>query len=121
MGGPAHQPYESQTSLGGDSRYYGQGGGGRPQDSTADFRDDIPLRDHPHQVPPKDNYNNDNDHVYDAPLRPSNLEAGRHGMGNNMRLPPPKNSKWKLAWVCYIFGAVQIAVFIGELVKNGEY
>jgi hypothetical protein len=54
---------DSQSTLGADSRYYGQGGGGR-QDSLTSFRDDIPLRDHP-RLPPKSNVDM-NDHVYDA-------------------------------------------------------
>ena len=115
-GRPAPQPYESQGSLGADSRYYGQGGGGRPQDSTGSFRDDIPLQD---QAPPKDNYNNDHDHVYDAPIRPSNLEAGRPS--RNSGFTKPKKSLWKQSWVCYIFGLIQVIVFIVEIVRNCRF
>jgi hypothetical protein len=121
LGRPAAQPYESQSTLGQDSGYYGQGGGGRPQDSTGSFRDDIPLRDHP-QVPPKDNYANDVDHVYDAPAHPSHLEAARPDRRSGKGfLKSGKGSKWKLAWVCYIFGTIQLVVFIVEIVKNGKH
>ena len=119
MGRPAPQPYDSQTSFGADSRYYGQGGGGRPQDSTGSFRDDIPLQDHA-QTPAKNHYANDVDHVYDAPAQSTNLESGRH-QGENGYAPSKKKSKWKIAWVCYIFGTIQVAVFIAELVRNCEF
>ncbi|TAQ88764.1 hypothetical protein B7494_g2930 [Chlorociboria aeruginascens] len=72
---PAGGYSQSQQSLGQESRYYGQGGGGRPDDSPGGFRDDIPLRDHP-QVPHKDS---DIDHVYDAPdvgMAPHSMEDG---------------------------------------------
>ena len=120
-GRPTNQPYDSQSSLGADSRYYGQGGGGRPQDSTGSFRDDIPLQNHP-SVPPKDHYVNDQDHVYDAPIRPANLEAGRPNRNSSrLGMNKPKKSKWKQPWVCYIFGLVQIIVFIVEIVRNCKF
>lgn len=117
-GRPPNQPYGSQSTLGQDSRYYGQGGGGRPQDSTGSFRDDIPLTNQA-SVPPKDHYANEQDHVYDAPIRPANLEAGRPN--RTSRIPrTPKKSKWKQPWICYIFGLIQVIVFIVEIVRNCE-
>ena len=117
MGRPTNAQYDSQTSIGGDSRYYGQSD--RPQDSTGTFRDDIPLQPQKPIAPQKDQYHNDSDHVYDAPPRPTHLEAGIPG-GNRVSYTKPKKSKWKIAWVCYIIGAVQLAVFIAELVRNGK-
>lgn len=118
MGRPPNNQYDSQSSFGADSRYYGQAD--RPQDSTGTFRDDIPLQPQKPQIPPKDNYQNDDDHVYDAPQRPTHLEAGRPGQPA-MQFAQSKKSRWqKIAWVCYIFGIVQGAVFIAEVVKNGR-
>lgn len=120
MGRPSNTQYDSQSSLGGDTRYYGRDEGDRPQDSTGSFRDDIPLQPHHPQVPPKDHYLNDNDHVYDAPPRPSHLEAGQPVRPLGDPFVPVKKSKWKIAWVCYILGAVQVAVFIAEIVRSSK-
>ena len=111
MGRPSGQQYDSQTSLGADSRYYGQGGGGR-LDQSPSFQDDIPLRDHP-GIPGKDN--NSTDHVYDAPA-PSQMEQGRGNRLNGMGL-----LKRRIPWLVYILTTIQIAVFIAEIVKNGMY
>ncbi|KAH8805739.1 rhomboid family membrane protein-like protein [Xylogone sp. PMI_703] len=101
----------SQSSFGQDSRYYGQGGGGRPQDSMGSMNDAIPLRD---QVPPKDN--NTTDHVYDAGDAPSYLQNTRRnrisGFGGVLK------KRGRIPWVVYIFTIVQVAVFIAEIVKN---
>ena len=56
------------------------------------------------------------DHVYDAPQRKKSrkrrVRLGELGMlgANSKRIP----------WVVYIFTVIQVAVFIGEIVKNGE-
>lgn len=119
VGRPAPHGFDSQSTLDQDSRYYGQGGGGRPQDSTNSFRDDIPLRDNP-GVPPKDHYNDSVDHVYDAgdPNAPAHLEEARPQRRSGMDFI--KKSKWsRIAWVCYILATIQTAVFIAEIAKNG--
>lgn len=107
---------DSQTSFGGDSKYYGQGGGGRPAaDSTNSFRDDIPLRDHP-GLPLKDS--DTTDHVYDSQAPPPHMmEEGRSKRKNGFGFL--KSGKKKITWVCYILTTVQVAVFIGEIIKNG--
>jgi hypothetical protein len=106
---------ESQSTLGADSRYYGQGGGGR-QGSTASFRDDIPLRDHP-GAPPKSNLDT-TDHVYDASAAPPHLtEEARPN--RRSRLDFVKKPKGRIPWVTYVFTIVQVAVFIAEIAKNG--
>ena len=108
---------DSQSTLGADSRYYGQGGGGR-QDSTTSFRDDIPLRDHP-GAPSKSNFEG-NDHVYDAsdPTAPPHLmEEARPK--RRSRLDFVKKPKGRIPWVTYILTTVQVAVFIAEIAKNG--
>jgi membrane associated rhomboid family serine protease len=112
---PGEQEYESQTSLGADSRYYGQGGGGR-LDQSPSFQDDIPLRDHP-GIPGKDN--NSTDHVYDVPA-PSQLEQGRKNRFSGMGFLGKQQGK-RIPWLVYILTTVQVAVFIAEIVKNGTY
>lgn len=109
---------DSQSTLGADSRYYGQGGGGR-QDSLTSFRDDIPLRDHP-RLPPKSNVDM-NDHVYDAgdPTVPPHLmEEARPK--RRSRLDFVKKPKGRIPWVTYILTTVQVAVFIAEIARNGR-
>ncbi len=106
--------YGSETTLGQDTRYYGQGGGGRLEPSNS-YQDDIPLRDHPGLKP-----NDSTDHVYDAPdpVAPARLEEGRgpkrmSGMGMF-------KTKGRIPWITYILTIIQVAVFIAEIVKNGK-
>jgi hypothetical protein len=113
MGRPGVQQYDSQTSLGGDSRYYGQGG---RLDQSQSYQDNIPLRDHP-GIPGKDN--NSTDHVYDAPV-PAQLEQGRKNRFSGMGMLGSKNGK-RIPWLVYILTTVQVAVFIAEIVKNGRF
>ena len=110
---------DSQSTLGANSRYYGQGGGGR-QGSTTSFRDDIPLRDHP-GAPPKSNLDS-TDHVYDAAdptVPPHMMEEARPK--RRSRLDFVKKPKGRIPWVTYVLTTVQVAVFIAEIAKNGVY
>ncbi|KXX75279.1 Inactive rhomboid protein 1 [Madurella mycetomatis] len=74
--------------------------------------DDIPLRDQTSRLHPKDAEMQD--HVYDAPQadrpRKARVRLGELGMlgSNRKRIP----------FVVYFFTLVQVAVFIGEIVKN---
>jgi hypothetical protein len=113
MGRPNEPQYDSQSSLGADSRYYGQGG--RLEQSNPSFQDDIPLRDHP-AVPAKDN--NSTDHVYDAPA-PALMEEGRRNRFSGLGML--RKPKGRIPWLVYILTTVQVAVFIAEIVKNGMY
>lgn len=106
---------DSQSTLGADGRYYGQGGGGRPgPESMNSYREDIPLRDHPATPAGKDDTT---DHVYDAPAAapPQMMEEAR----------PPKSgfgsfkAKKRIPWVVYTLTLIQVAVFIAEIAKNG--
>lgn len=115
MGPQGGHQYDSQSSLGGDSRYYGQGGGGRIE-QTNSYEDGIPLRDHP-GVPAKDN--NATDHVYDAPPPMQMEDGGRRNRLSGMGMF--KKAKGRIPWLVYILTTVQVAVFIAELVKNGMY
>jgi hypothetical protein len=113
MGGTNSYGMDSQSTLGPDTRFYGQGGGGRPQDSQTSFRDDIPLQDHP-AVPTKDD--DATDHVYDAP--PNMTRTGRQnrssGTGFFKRRPLAK-----IPWVVYTLTIIQVVVFIAEIIKSG--
>jgi hypothetical protein len=107
LGGMNSHGMDSQTTLGPDARYYGQGG------SQTSFRDDIPLREHP-AAPAKDD--EPTDHVYDAP--PNIMGVGgrpnrRSGYGFF------KTPLAKIPWVVYTLTLIQISVFIAEIVKNG--
>lgn len=107
------RPYEhspdSQQSFA--STTYAQGGGGRPQDSNSQFRDDIPLRSTNAK-----RVETPTDHVYDAP------EAGF--MPTKKADPRARGfgyfRKGKIPWVVYTLTIIQIAVFIAELVKCGK-
>lgn len=123
IGGPQRQDNfrhnDSHSTLGQDTAYYGQGGGGRPQDSTGSFRDDIPLQNQPHQKP----YAGETDHVYDAgesgiPPGVGNGKAKRRSALGTMF--QGKGSKKRIPWVVYCLTIIQSAVFIAEIVKNGK-
>lgn len=119
MGAFGQHRLDSQSTLGADSRYYGQGGGGR-QGSTTSFRDDIPLRDHPGAPRPKGNMDG-NDHVYDAgdPTVPPHLmEEARPKRRSKLDFITPQKGK-RIPWVTYILTTAQVAVFIAEITKNG--
>lgn len=103
---PSNDP-SINPSLGENTAYYGQGGGGRPQDSQQ-FSDNIPLRDHNKTMA-------SNDHVYDIensnPKRKGiGFGSGRFRFGNGQ----------KTAWVVWLFTIIQVAVFIAELVKSAQ-
>jgi hypothetical protein len=112
-----HHGRDSQYSFSQDTTYYSQGGGGRSQDDSGSFRDDIPLRDHR-----KPSATTETDHVYDAgePGLPPTLNDGRTS-------PPSKKAFGffkrgdKIPWVVYTLTIIQFSVFIAEIVKNGEF
>jgi membrane associated rhomboid family serine protease len=108
----------SQNSLGQDSAYYGQGGGGRIQDSNPSFNDSIPLQTHPGRMPKDSDVT---DHVYDIgePGTPAHLLNERKNKKGGKGLF--KRSKGRLPWVTYLLTCIQIAVFIAEIAENGEH
>ena len=90
-----------------DTGYYGLGRTG--SEDNMHPSDDIPLQNRPL----KDGTYPD--HVYEAaPQRTKSKKGVRFGelgmLGAGKKIP----------FVCYIFTVVQIAVFIGEIVKNGK-
>jgi hypothetical protein len=104
---------DSQSTLGADSRPYAQGGG-RLGDSQSQFRDDIPLRDHPAAMPKDDD---PTDHVYDAPVSQMEGVSRKRRSGNGFFKQPLS----KVPWVVYTLTLIQIAVFIAEIAKNGKF
>lgn len=76
--------------------------------------DAIPLQDHPQRFEPKDTEMQD--HVYDASQsrkpRKARVRFGELGMLGSGRK--------KIPFVVYFLTIVQVAVFIGEIVKNCE-
>lgn len=103
-----HQPYKYNQ----DTAYYGQGR--VSPDDRGYTADDIPLQDRPPLKDPELN-----DHVYDADGRKSRQkkEKGKIRFG---QLGMLGSDKKRIPWVVYVFSVIQIAVFIGEIVKNGE-
>ncbi|KAJ2904833.1 uncharacterized protein MKZ38_007025 [Zalerion maritima] len=103
---PSHQ--NSTTAFAHDTGYHGAGTG-------AYSNDDIPLQDRTNSKPDMGN-----DHVYDAEpgfnqqaaQKRSRVRFGELGMwgANKKRIP----------FVVYIFTAIQLGVFIAELVKNSQ-
>lgn len=125
---PAPQPsrFDSQSTLGADTRYYG---GGTPLTGQSSYQDNIPLRDHPGTLG-KDNSTdhvydgagNSTDHVYDAATAPANLEEGRkkNRFSAAMGLDTLNKRKTRIPWVVYVLTLVQVVVFIVEIVKNAQ-
>ena len=76
--------------------------------------DNIPLQDHAQRVPSKDPEMQD--HVYDASskskARKARVRFGELGMLGSGRK--------KIPFVVYFLTVIQVAVFIGEIVKNGK-
>ncbi len=104
-----------------DTAYYGGGGLGRgpspsPQGNNGMMMmhssDDIPLQDRMH----KDL--DTADHVYEAPQPQPNSRKGRVRFGELGMFGANKN---RIPFVVYTFTVVQIAVFIGTIVKNGKF
>ncbi len=105
-GGSTPQPSPYQ-----DTGYYGQAGAS-PMSSRPNVAEDIPLQDRPR----KDG--EPNDHVYDAAAAPG--QSSRRGKVRVGELGMLGSDKKRIPFVVYFFSLVQAAVFIAEIVKNGE-
>ncbi|KAL8298864.1 hypothetical protein RB597_007474 [Gaeumannomyces tritici] len=119
-----------------DTSYYGGGGGGSGpspggvgrmnSDDRIASADDIPLQDRHRRKDAEAN-----DHVYDSNGAPPGAAAAAAGSGSRRQRSDQKkirfgelgmlgSGKKKIAWACYVFSAIQGAVFIGEIVKNTQ-
>lgn len=112
-----HRPggRRSDQSLASNNEYYRAGGENPFQDPT-DYSDDIPLQQNPR---------NGNA----ASSSPYSPQHELNGVGNVQdreyrpgRTPKKKNRFFskRTPWAVYFFTAVQIVVFIAELIKNGK-
>lgn len=94
-----------------DTGYYGQGGN---PSSAPHVAENIPLQDHASK-------NNDSvDHVYDV----SSAENGRRRSKNRGKVRLGELGMFgadrkRIPFVVYTLTAIQVAVFIAEIVKNG--
>ena len=113
----SHRPggRRSDPSLGSNSEYY-RPGGENPFEDPTHYSDDIPLRQNPR----------DGNAASSSPYSPQhgsngveNMQAREHRRG---RTPKKKSRFFKRTtpWAVYFFTAVQITVFIAELIKNGS-
>lgn len=106
-----HQPQYSQNSLADDAFV---GGRNHPADQ---YGEDIPLKPNAQATqPPDSHWMNDNTN-YDAgmPMDPA--------MGSRRRRRRSKkkgNLKKPIPWVTYLLTAIDIGVFIGELIRSGK-
>ncbi|KAL9107636.1 MAG: hypothetical protein Q9187_008401, partial [Circinaria calcarea] len=108
--------HHSQQSIGGDSKYYGAGGGGRISEQGA-YADDIPLRSN---VP---KYSTDGESPNKQAFAEENglpYPTGEGQSGANRRRQKKRKSFFRLknTWVVYILTLIQITVFIAELARN---
>lgn len=102
---------QSQNSFTSDHHYDPVGGGNHGPDQYAE---DIPLKPNaqqPPQVPEPDwMRQNTQYHPAEVPLSPDTDARGRRRRGF---------FKKKIAWVTYLLTLIDVAVFVGELIKNG--
>jgi hypothetical protein len=99
-----------------DTSYYSHGR--VSPDERRDTTEDIPLQNRPGA---KDT--NEADHVYDAAEsgRSSSQSKKKRGNVRLGQLGMFTNGKKRIPWVVYIFSVVQIAVFVGEIIRNGTW
>ncbi|KAL2212152.1 rhomboid-domain-containing protein [Sarocladium strictum] len=85
-----------------DTSYQNQGGA-RP------YNEDIPLQDRPKDP-------ETNDHIYDAAGQPKRQKSNKVRFGELGMFGADKK---RIPWVVYALTVIQVAVFIGEIVRNG--
>ncbi|KAK2000385.1 rhomboid family protein [Colletotrichum falcatum] len=115
-----HDIHQSNPYTQQDTGYYGHTSMS-PDSSRPNLADDIPLQSRQPMQPHKDVETNDTDHVYDAPQgsRRSKSQRDKKKIGFG-QLGMFGADRKGIPWVVYIFTLVQIAVFIGEIVKNAQ-
>ena len=109
----AQQQQQQPSRYNQDTGYYGQGRLSPDERRT----EDIPLQDRP---PAKDA--NGADHVYDMGESGRSSRNSRKSKRGTVRLGELGmigSKKKRIPWVVYFFSVVQIAVFIGEIIRNG--
>lgn len=117
-----------------DTSYYGAGGHphgtNSPSNDSVFAADGIPLqnRNKPYGSDSPDHMQNMPDHVYDVPQGAPGAPgvagtAAANGGNSKVRFGElgmlGANNRKRIPWVVYMFTIIQVAVFIGEIVKNG--
>ena len=113
-GGP-YDPRTSQYTLGSEQDYSSTGVGVRPHDADQ-YAEDIPLKANAA-------HNGRQDYDYDThyPPSPENQRIPLGGPANySSRSKARRFFKGKIPWAVYVITAVQIAVFIAEIARNGR-
>ena len=114
---PSYRPQgrQSQQSISEDHAYYGAGGGGHGYDSHA-YSDDIPLR------PQKRKSSSD---MLNPEARDGDMARTPMAQRKKSRTGATRRQKKKGLWsgripfAVYTFSAIQIVVFIAEMIKAG--
>lgn len=115
----------SQHSFAQDTRYHSPAAG-----DVSPVGDDIPLRQHPDAAASSNKMGSpgyamdSTDHVYDAPAGGRLPDAERSAGKGRIRfgeLGMLGSGKKRIPIFVYLFSIIQIAVFIGEMVKAGAY
>lgn len=115
---PSYKPHgrQSQQSFAGDNAYYGGGGTGHAYEANA-YSDDIPLR------PQKRKSSSD---LLNPEGRDPDYARPQMGQRQKSRAGATRRRKKKGLWsgripfAVYTFSAIQIVVFIAEMIKAGE-
>lgn len=106
----------SDPSLGANSEYYRPGGVNPFEDPPTHYSDDIPLRQNPR------NGNAASSSPYSPQYESNGIENMQDRDHRPDRISKKKNRflDKKIPWAVYFFTAVQIVVFLAELIKNGK-
>ena len=82
----------------------------KSQGAPRPYHEDIPLQDRAKDV-------ETSDHIYDASGQPKRQKSRKVRFGELGMFGADRK---RIPWVVYLLTTVQIAVFIGEIVKNGK-
>jgi hypothetical protein len=110
---PANQqPYQQPGMYNQDTTYYGHGR--MSPENRAHNTEDIPLQNRPQKDMEM------NDHVYESNAAASSERRSKKGKVGFGQLGMFGSDKKRIPLVVYLFSIIQVAVFVGEIVKNGR-
>lgn len=114
--GSIHRPSGRQSDQNSASNYeYYQAGGENPFQDPRHYSDEIPLRQNPTNSNAASFSPNSLQHESNGV---DNMQDREHRRGRTRKKKGTIFSK-RIPWAVYFFTAVQIVVFIAELIKNG--
>ncbi len=131
QGGDHHYPDEHHPGQpyhgGSSSDYYDGQVGGRDHQGSNPFADDIPLKTHISNTSSEHAHGHGHGHGHGRPMYnpepglggADQLEAGpkrRRGRGNRLF-----KSKDRIPWFVYTMTVIQVSVFIGQIIRNGQF